>query len=340
MAGNAIGQGALILTANADRMLSTLDKAGKQAQEKANKISDSMNKGGGVGAFLGGAAFGAGWGLVMQYAGKAATSLIEMVNHAQEFRTEMERAAVMTAEVAKVQDRMTKSFDERLGAIANPGDKLAEVEAQVKRFEAERAGKLAQYNTTMAENEKLRRNFGEGATDSWKLFLGGGLDRSLAEVGQRINEAAVAATKFGDRLSDLRQQAARLRDPANDPAVIGSVNQLTESLRIQADTFGLTGAQAEIAKLKIRGATDGMLADAQKQADRLQALEDAKKETKLSGAMTKGSTDAYSLVAKFQATNAVAEGVAKKQEAEQKEANRLLKQLVNLVAGAQIVQEG
>jgi hypothetical protein len=342
--GNTIGTGALILTANADKMLATLDRAGKQAQDKAKKIGDGINKGGGIGAmaggFLGGFLGAAAGQMVEEPLKKIGTAMLEAVNGAHEFRLELQRSAEMAEQTAKAMDRSLRRMDEKVGALADPKAALAELEKQASFIK----GSLdAERKVKDAAQDALNKLNDSGSKESWEAFMGGMLEDKIKGAEQAMNAAAGTVGKLSDRYADLNEKIARLKNPASDPSVMGAVNALTESLKLQADTFGMTGAQAQIAALKAKGATDGMLKAAQAQADRLDELEKHAKgpePIKLSGAMAKGSTEAYSLTTKFQAAGMLAQDEAKKQAAEAKEGNRLLKQLVNLVSGAQIVQEG
>ncbi|MFO0823033.1 MAG: hypothetical protein U0792_07920 [Gemmataceae bacterium] len=333
---NAIGTGALILSANADKMLADVDRAVKGTKQKLKETTA-----GNFGKFLDGAAIGAGFGLVTKVAGEAVSAVAEMFSNAAKFRAEMERSALLSSEIAKAGDRFAKGFDEQLAAITNPAERLAELEAQIKRWENERSGDVAKYSSALAELNKLNDPSKlDDYVNRFKFWAYGGLDRETKTLEAQINEAAVAASKAGDRLAAMRQEAARLKMPENDPKLIAGVNQLADAFERQRKTLGMTAEEAQIYALKMQGATDAMLSKAIEQQ---KLLEKAQKEfapVQLAGALSKGSTEAYSLVAKFQAAGTVKEGQEKKREAEAKEQTRILGLILKELTGAEVFKVG
>ncbi len=352
MADNAIAKGSLVLTASADKMLSELDRASKGADKAAKDINKNLGggkggKGGGggglgslVGGFLGGFVGAAIGHLLEEPLQRVGNAMKNLVTNSHEFQMALERSGEQAEYMARALDRSLRRSDEKLGSIADP-----------KALGLELNRQIAATQEAMMLQEKIREGArkakwelkDDGALESWGAYLTGNLDDELAKAEQQFNAASAAAQKLEERLMDLNQKSSRVKNPAGDPAVIGAVNQLTESLKLQADTFGMTGAQAQVAALRAKGASADMLAAAQAQADRLDELQKNAQmgsvdPSKLSGAMMKGSVEAYSLVAKFQTVNALAEGQQKKQEAQVRESNRILGQILKAVTGTEILK--
>lgn len=286
-ASNAIGTGALILSANADKLVSGLDRAERVTNAKVDAINRKVADKAGptIGAKIGGkiegkfgeafqgALFGSIAAMIAGVGKKVTESFIGMVNHSAKFRAEMEKSAALTAEWARVLDRAGALADERLGAVVAPAERLAAVGKDIDLATRELSGYRTIIEATRKEIEELNS---AGSADSWKLWLGGGLADSIAEASERLKAAEGAAAKMGDRLAKLRDLRGRLLHPEDDPVLIGEVNKATAALEEQAATWGMTATEAQIYGLKAKGATDAMVAGIRAAGDTLETLDDLK----------------------------------------------------------------
>lgn len=136
-----------------------------------------------------------------------------------------------------------------------------------------------------------------GAAGSALSAIGLEAGKSLAETSRSMKAgiadtfATLPSEKIGKFLDDVKQKsdaaassAARLATENMGAAAGGfdgigkSVAELTAKLKEQADTIGMTAAQADIYKLKMAGATESELANAQAQAERIKAAEQGQKD--------------------------------------------------------------
>lgn len=267
---NAIGTGALILSANADKLVSGLDKAEQLATRKTAAINAKINAadtgiaskiGGKLEGKFGEAFMGGAFGAVAGKAigatlGEAADNVTKLVTNSHLYNAELEKSAALNAEIAKRIDRAAAASDERLASIADPGAKLAATSKDIEAATRELGGYKSAAAAARAELLELNS---PGST-RWQAFLGGGLDGAIKEVEERLRAADDAAGKFSDRLAKLHEAKRRLEDPASDVAFVGEIDKATEALKIQAATWGKTGEEAAAAGFKARGATVDMLA--------------------------------------------------------------------------------
>lgn len=278
---NAIGTGALILSANADRMVSGLDKAEAVATRKVAAINAKVNAAdAGVAAKLGGkiegkfgeafqgAMFGSIGAMIAGVGKRVTESFIGMLNKSAQFRAEMERSVELSAEWSKSLDRATARGDERLDAIAPPADKLAATAKEIDLVTRELSGYRSATEATRKEIADLSS---ASSPDGWKLWLGGGLTDSIGEAGARLKDAEGAAAKASDRLAKLRDAKRRLEDPSSDMAFVGEIDKATAALEIQTGTWGKDAEAAALAGFKARGATDTMVAGFEAAAAKLRA---------------------------------------------------------------------
>src|SRR4051812_21620645 len=156
---NAIGTGALILSANADKLVSGLDKAEQLATKKTAAINakvGAIGGKGGIGDLAGGLGGSAGVTIASMAlrAGPAAAAiaavgfaakegaerLVDLVLKTTEFNKALEESARLDGEASKALDRRLSLADERLDAVAGGADKLAAVSSEIALAEKEMAG--------------------------------------------------------------------------------------------------------------------------------------------------------------------------------------------------------
>lgn len=359
---NAIGTGALILSANADRMVAGLNSASNKTREFAASVGKEVER---VTESLRGKLAVAGlsanqamvkalqmkgassesvreaqrlanaldqvekkakaaqrWqemkknafnGLVVGSASALASEGIDvlrsgikdLVAGSQKFRMELERAAEAASDISKGVDRVNRRADEFVNAAANPADQLAAINKEMFRSSGLAAKYAADVETARAALLTLRESSGT-ALGKW---IGGGLEDAMKEAEQRLGIALDLSTKFKDRLADLSEQQSRLARPSSDPALIGDANKLAEAFMLQRETMFMTASAAEVYKLRLRGATDAMLADAEAAARLLELSR--MPSSFVGGASQRGSAEAFSIVARNQNNTAVGDSIQK-----------------------------
>lgn len=137
MAGNnAIGTGAVILTANADQMLAGLDRAGKLAARKAEDIGDRVAKAaksGGKGGLFGDLLGGAAGGAIFAGAKAAFDGLFNAAGGAFERLGEAGSSSVLSIQdsFAKLREVGDRLFSKLFDAAAPVLGRLAEVAGDV-----------------------------------------------------------------------------------------------------------------------------------------------------------------------------------------------------------------
>lgn len=324
--GNAIGTGALILSANADKMLSDLNKAEKGVKKSAAnmKAAGNFTFGEGVlGGFAGGIAGKLG-GDALKGVGKALLDTVFGKAAQQEQTHALERAL---QGVERAFDRATRKADEWLNAIADPKKRAVALGDEIGLMDRKLAESIQTMKDSQALLTKLRDPF---SAESIGARATGSLEEKTKQAELQLKAAESAVDKLNDRLYDLREARDRALNPGRDPALIGEVNKLTESLKLQAATFGMTSGQAKLYELRMRGASAEQLREAEQlteELDRLQKAAGPNPLSRLAGAFAPGSADAYSIVARFQTGNMVGADAAKKQ----------LQQLQGIKAGVDLL---
>jgi hypothetical protein len=336
MAANTIGRGNIIITASMDDAIRDLDKLEKKSANTKKKI-DSAGGGGGMG-FLkaGGAGFAAigAWEAIGEHLKKGGSYLADWVTGARKTREQLEAGAKAAEAAMRATERRIALRDEGLGAIANRADLGRATSGAVTETARELDGVRSKIVAATAELDKLRDNT-EWA--NWAKFAGRAWSDTVAAVEEKIKGLQAAEAKLSDELLRRGEAAAKLRDPTKDPALIGAANSLTESLREQAATWGLTGRAAQIAALQYRGATGAMIADAAELASKLDKLDELQNKafqpTPMVGAMEAGSAAAYSLTTRFQVQGKEAERHQKRQADALDQIKADIRKLVNKSGG-------
>lgn len=338
MAGNnTIGTGALILSANADNALMGLDRL----EKGANKTKQQLDKVGGGGAgggllsFLGGAVGGASGRVLGPMVEKIGEGISRWVFNTNKWETSLRGATEAANLASRAMDRGLKSQEEKLNSL-RPGDKAAEIEAQTSALRLQ-----------LKEQERIRDVSNENAAfmkdltnpTAMRAWRQGAQGMLIDLANMKASKADEAIGKLRDRLADLNDAAKKIKDPTKNFGLIGEINQLTEALKLQADTFGMTANQAQIYALKAKGATDAMLAPLQAAADRLDAMQKqtaAPQGPQNVGAMQRGSAEAFTIIARAQ--NAPMQTEAAKQLKELQGIKMEVRNLVKAITGVELVK--
>lgn len=329
-----IGQGALVLSANADRMVAGLDAASRKTRDWANKTKtdlDKVAKAAGSGAFVGSL-----WGNASgQVIGAALTSTVQRVGSAMKdlaFNTRestrfMERLAAQTDRLAKITDKGFARSDAWIDAAVGPADKIALIDTELKRVKATADSFDDSRRKARADLDMLNDD-----TDgtSWALWGTGNLEDAKKEAQARLDIATKTVDQFRGRVEKLSEQKFLLQNPMLDPSLVGEINKQIEAWRRQADVIGMTATQAAVYEFKVKGASAAKLRELEIAGTLLeiqqeQAALEKKKEgpVQLAGAMGRGSAEAHSIIAR-RMTPGVADREAEKKSAKELELIRLI----------------
>lgn len=88
-------------------------------------------------------------------------------------------------------------------------------------------------------------------------------NKMLEQLNANLSEHEQMLGLAKDRTEQINAELMKLKAPAMDPQLIETIAELTRSLEIAAMTIGKTAEEAELLKLKLKGATDEMLANAE-----------------------------------------------------------------------------
>lgn len=392
---NAIGTGALILTANADKMVAGMDRAGKLATAKAADISAKVDRAGGsgggffsklFGGALTGGVIGAGIGAGLAVVTGAARLAVAAFQELEQKATGFDRKALFgirkSVESLKAVGLgvLQKVFTAAAPAIMNITNLAVKffntylmpfVTGSIRLFEklafavTELGGafldvmgdaieKALGLTGSVVNLDDMFEGFTKLAVDGLRIltvafgYLWDGIKAGTGIVSVVAGGIVKAFGLIGDVIAKAIGKLDELASamPAGyRPEWIGKAAEAVKGLAAGADELGdgmiANGLQAigkfgESADV-INGVFDrleGRLAKQKKAIDDLSVPA----EVKLGGAFQKGSTEAYSIVAKYQTGNMLKEAVDKQQLKALNDQKDLLKQLINTVAGTQVIR--
>jgi hypothetical protein len=219
----------------------------------------------GIGNTLVGA--GAAGGIAGALVGTVGTVLTdhlsEMVTKAKEFQKEMGKVRETTLFAGRTLSGLAREQDSALAVLADHNAKINELEQQrteiageqVKLLgrRAELAGRLRDLEQERSFGTHLRAGVGRETGGLVTFGLAGEKEGLAGEIAE-IDKVSADATQ---RLDDLRTKLDHLRSPQGDPVHVGALNQLTQSLKEQTETYGLTGVAAQLYTLKLKGLNTG-----------------------------------------------------------------------------------
>lgn len=395
MAGNnTIGHGALIVSANIDKLGSGL----AAAEGKINQFATKASKGGflsglfgkisgffgkigslagaaakgaagGIGAVLGGLFTAGAFGILLKLpeiiekvkdkaTGTDSGALAGITDAFQRLQDAGEKLIVKVlvalapaftrfADIAlEALDRFGPTLDKILAGIETWAfvgvevfgvivEAVTEVIAQVVSWSNEIAGVADTTEGTGQAIMRWLRNIGKGFAYVWDTvkagagiiaWVAGKIIQALGWVIKKLGEVITLAADLADKLpAALRSRLGLdgLRPAAEFMKGLGSeVDAVGEKFEKwgerQVNAFG---DSAKAVDKWFDGVEERLR---QRKADLAKEVFEPLKETKLAGAMHRGGTEAYSVVAKFQAGNLMATDNAKAMLQAQREANRKL----------------
>lgn len=237
--------------AEIQKRIAANDRA-RVAAQKAQQAQQAALQG--LGSSLGGGVLSqfATGGLIAGLTAVAVTGVkmgIDLATGIDRFNREMERSAKLAAELEKAQDRTIRKASEMTAAIADPAEKLAALQKQLKDAEKD---VLAKAGGALRVDREL-----EGLTDwkakvnPWEAITGG---REAEEKAARATLATMEAglAKAKDRATELRDAIEKIKDPMNDPAFKGAISGMTADLEKQVATWGKTADEVKIYDLRLK----------------------------------------------------------------------------------------
>jgi hypothetical protein len=285
MAGsNAIGTGAVVLTANADKLLVGLKQAEAATESwaaKTRKIAGSAGEG--IDKLLAGpGAKALGWAAVGFVALKIGDEFQHAALRTTEFNKALEKSAELSQKLSKITDSRAADRAALLEAqSANAASRLVELEKQLRAVSAESGAAEAEKRRAQLGLEKLKLD-GDRSNDfwdGWTTNLGIIREWSFGQLG-RLREPLEAALKEADerlqkateRRDELAKQLALHADPDRNPAKVGEINKLTEAFGRQAATLGMAENAAKRYELELDGFSEKQIREFVIAAEKLDAV--------------------------------------------------------------------
>jgi len=259
--------------ASANRIGDEVEQSFHKTESKLNKAFNKFAKK--EGGFLGflGSGVAADLGLVGTAASitgvvLASQQLIHLADDwlrgTKEIEAALERSRERLRESAELLAKNGKLAEEWRNALPDPRDRVSSFDAEIDALERERAA--------------LQKTLTPFAGMSDREFLAAGLSGGGKQKIEDLKATREALKGIDKQIAETIQRRNRAADPTADPAFVASINAATHALKEQAETWGLTGTEAQRALFKMRGGTDELLAGFDAWAKKLDALRQAERE--------------------------------------------------------------
>lgn len=284
MASNAIGTGAVVLTANADNFLGGLRKAQQETEKWADRTRKAVGSAG--------AAIDKSFGKAFEEAGKLFLELpmkfaaLSIAQSVKDLGTEFIKSSLGLATAAEFSERLNKELAEGADAADKIVAKFAELRADATgkgdllRVGAGEAGelrrKLDEFN---AERDKAlaagkqARNLSVAARVSLKGGSFIGLSPSAADIEQIAAEGVAGLDanieKVQKRLEAIDKEKRRALNPDIDPAKIRAVDTLANSLETQAVAMREGADAARLFQMRLDGFSESQIDRVKQALDKL-----------------------------------------------------------------------
>ncbi|VTR91859.1 unnamed protein product [Gemmata massiliana] len=273
MASNTIGTGAVVLTADADGLLTGLKKAEKDTESWASrtgrKIAAAADRIGN--SFGGGAneAFNplkdAAKGAVVDLAKQGAQAFLKWASGADGLNRLLASTERTLTQIGDQIDRIAAARMETVDAFVKPKDIASSLDVEIRRGEAEKERLLALIKTAEDEREALEKfNF-----RTTGLRIAGNLDRFQGAADTMVGSYRDQLGKLNSRLLDMADRRGRILNPDRDPAKIGELNRLVEASERQIAAMGKAEHQIKALELAADGYSKNQVAKYEFYADRL-----------------------------------------------------------------------
>ncbi|MBP3959585.1 hypothetical protein J8F10_30440 [Gemmata sp. G18] len=285
MAGsNTIGTGAVVLTANADALLTGLKKAEKDTESWAQRTGKNIN---GVGESLEKInkipnLLGLGFvGAIATVGSTLAGALGNAVTRGDQLNKALERSIELGDRFAKMMDRRTEANAARLEAMsATPTSRATEIDRQLRALDpeigaAETAKHLAEFQrdvTLINSGVKASKTGLERMAEGSQLVLAWfaqSLETYQAPFEANFKAADARLQKAIELRAELTKARDNIIDPDKDVAKEGEVDRLSEAFERQAAALGKTAEQAKMLDLIADGFSERQIRQFTIAADKL-----------------------------------------------------------------------
>jgi hypothetical protein len=319
MAGsNAIGRGALILSANADGMLAGLNRAEQKVGQFADKVKakekqvDGFGKNfaKGLAVGFGGAAFGS---VAVQQLSKLGDLAQEWYTNQRKVALELRNTKEAIDTNIRAMDRALAKRDKKITDEVDPAKRRKLVDEEIKSTEE-----------LLAQGEKYRayldaRSMSLAETLNWEnaeLRASGDLEAARQRNALAVETLTERIGTLRKRLEELKETEEKLKNPETNQ---GTVDRFVKDLQLQRETLGMTSIDAQIHRMQAEMTlSDQQIGQMRAAAQELEVAQKQLAESKLkipfAGAMLRGSAEASSLITREQ--NPMKNGDAKKQGAD------------------------
>jgi hypothetical protein len=289
--GGGGGGGNEILAAGAAVRVRVDDSQVQQDLEKTNsklkafaKLAHKQGVGGVFGAAAGGGALGGFIG------GMVAGQIQEMASAAADLALGLGKVRIAAQEAADAlrlmlaeRGRQLREIDEQIAAHVDRQARGSALKAEIERIrqeitELERATRELRGKSESQSSVFAGRNRGE-KWGNFALWIRGQLEIQRGMTEGVTGAHAQMLEEARNRLAEKERELRRVLDPKQDPALIGELNQLTESLKQQVSEFGLPQHWAAINRFTERGLDTSKAQEHAENLDRLTAEQEEAEKT-------------------------------------------------------------
>jgi hypothetical protein len=272
---NAIASGAAILTANADGLVTGLNKAegemkgwGKKVGGTLDKTKESFRE---KTADMFGISFKSVVGMAIAEVGKrflnAATGL-------DAFQRQLGETERMIRNIAELMERTAATREKWLDVGAGPAATVANIDEAIKQLKRELADEKAGLAGASARASELEDPFGSGK--GFLLWAGQRHGDTMADLMKPIEAARDRISTINKKLLELDERRTKLLDPDKDEAKIRMVNGMADALENQAAKWNLTAREAAIFEANQKNISPKQLNKYMDAWDRMNAAENMK----------------------------------------------------------------
>lgn len=198
-------------------------------------------------------------GLVTYGLYKLGQALLNINGDVTKFNEEMKRSAELTDAVVRAQSKMADSVAKKLNAITSPAARREAIAAELSRMRKEVSDRVRIM-------EGLRKQLAEAGSGPEFLARQFGARTSKELVQEQIDAQQKMLDVARRNAEALQDELSKFKPPEQDPELIRAIDEFNAKLKLQAETYGMTGDEIELYKLKLQGATDAMLKGVRVQA--------------------------------------------------------------------------
>lgn len=262
---------------SADGMAQNLAKPEKASQKLGASLVENVGKASAAIAAMAGF-------------GKVVTDLAGLTVQQANLNRELERTATLTDKALASQDQRVSKTIAEAQALGSVEDQRTAIAEQIKLAEKNLGGVEGALKRSREQFDKLNIA-GEAFARSLPL-VGGGRQAKFDEAVATVKEAEKRYGAASETVRKLREELEKLSEASRDKAFAKSSDDLAKAFRFQRETLGKTTEEIELYKLKLAGASDARLKQADAEATWLIKARAGIEETKRLAAETKALRDA------------------------------------------------